>query len=112
MDTIYTLTAVIGVVLALATGAGAYFAFKTSRNAQLIQVYQGTANAWEERARAYEVQIKELQAQNQQQATELADLRGQVGTLRDLATGRPAIDQLNGKVDKILVLLEEQSHGG
>ena len=111
MDSIYALTAVLGAALAVATAAGAYFAFKTSRNTQLIQVYQGTANAWQERAAAYADQIKELQAQNQQQASELADLRGQVSMLKDLATGRQTIGQLLEKVNHIEFLLEGRTHG-
>jgi hypothetical protein len=100
------LTAILGVALTIATVAGAYFAFRTSRNNQLIQIYQGTANAWQERAAAYAQQIKELQEQNAKQAGELADLRGQVSMLRDLATGHQEIGMLLGKVDRVLAILE------
>jgi predicted nucleic acid-binding Zn-ribbon protein len=96
--------------LAVATAAGAYFAFKTSKNTQLIQVYQGTANAWQERAAAYADQIKELQSQNQEQATKIADLQGQVSMLKDMATGRQTIGQLLEKVDRIQTLLEGRPH--
>lgn len=110
MNTVYILTTLLGVALAAATVAGAFFAFKTARNTQLIQVYQGTATAWQERAAAYADQIKELQEQNQRQAAELADLRGQVSMLKDLATGRQTIGQLLEKVDHIQALLEGWPH--
>jgi hypothetical protein len=112
VNSVYVLTAVLGAALAFATAAGAYFAFKTSRNTQLIQVYQGTANAWQERAAAYADQIKELQEQNKGQAAEIADLRGQVSMLKDLATGRQVIGQLLEKVEHIQTILEGMSHAG
>ena len=111
MDTIFALTAVLGLALTIATAAGAFFAFRASKNSQLIEVYQGTANAWQERAAAYSDQIKELQQENQKLNSELADLRGQVNMLKDLATGNQVITALITKVDRIATLLEGLQHG-
>jgi TolA-binding protein len=110
VTSIEILTALLGLALASATAAGAFFAFKTARNTQLIQIYQGTATAWQERAAAYTEQIKELQQQNLSQGGEIADLRGQVSMLKDMATGREALGQLLAKIDHIQSILEGRSH--
>jgi hypothetical protein len=110
VTTVEILTALLGVALAGATAAGAFFAFKTSRNTQLITIYQGTATAWQERAAAYAEQIKELQEQNRRQAAELADLRGKVSMLTDMATGRESIGKLLEKVSHIEIIVEGLGH--
>jgi hypothetical protein len=111
MNAAYVLTAILGAALVVATAAGSYFAFKTSRNTTLIQVYKGTADAWQERAAAYAVQIKELQTQNAGQAAELADLRGQVTMLKEMVTGGHSMSKMLEKVDRILGLLEAGQKG-
>jgi cell division protein FtsB len=104
-EVVYVLISVLGLVLVLATGAGAYFAFKTSRNAQLVEVYKGTADAWQERASAYADQIKQLQEQDKIKTGQIADLTGQVNMLKDMVTGQRSLDVLNGKVDRVLELI-------
>lgn len=109
-EVVYVLISVLGLILVLATGAGAYFAFKTSRNAQLVEVYKGTADAWQERASAYADQIKQLQDQDKIKTAQIADLTGQVRMLKELVTGQRSLDVLNGKVDQIIALLATGEH--
>lgn len=115
MNTLLVLTGLLGVALVVATAAGGYFAFKVSKNSQLITIYQGTANAWQQRAAAYEDQIKALQTQDQaktlqiaDQDKKIADLNGQVTMLKEMATGSQILGQLVAKVDHITTLLEVQ----
>lgn len=115
MNTLLVLTGLLSVALVVATAAGAYFAFKVSKNSQLITVYQGTANAWQQRAAAYEDQIRELQVQDQAKTLQLAaqdkkiaDLNGQVAMLKEMVTGSQTLGQLVAKVDHITTLLEGQ----
>lgn len=105
---LYTIVSVAGLILVLATITGAYFAFRQSRNTQLVEVYRGTANAWQERASAYADQIRELQEQDKVKTAQIADLIAQVAMLRELVTGQRSIELLIQKVDDIHTLVRER----
>jgi hypothetical protein len=112
LNPVYILTAILGAVLAVATVAGTFFAFKTSRTTQLIGVYKGTAEAWEQRAAAHAEEIKELQNQNQDQGRQIADLQGQVTMLKEMVTGHEMLEELLARTSQIQQLLESGQNGG
>lgn len=104
LQSILVIIAVITLALAAAGVIGGQY--RISKNKTAIDVTKEIAEAWENKARAQETQIADLEtaAQAHKERTtlalaakdaEIADLSARVGLLQDLVTGKTAIENLS-----------------
>lgn len=84
-----------GLIVAL-VGAAAVIGqtFRVSHNTSAFNNLKDIASGWQEKATLQAQQIEDLTTQNQSQARQIADLQGRELVLRDMVTGRSAVDKI------------------
>lgn len=110
-----TAVIVLGLLIAIAGSLGVWSAFKTQRNVQVAKLYQDTAEGWQKKSEMLEGQVEDLtnekdrlKAQNATQARQIADLHGQIAVLRDVVSGKSAVELLTTEFrDTASKILEE-----
>jgi len=100
MTLLITFAAVVGVLLTVAGIVGAWLAVRTGQNTQTVRNFQDAAASWREKAESVAADLLTVQ-------TELAALRAAhdklqqaYNTLRDVVTGRSALEALSVQLDE------------
>ena len=81
--------------------------WRATRSAASYRAMRDTADAWEHKADAQAMQIKDLEADGVKKDQRIAELEGKVQILSDTLTGKAAWDILENKISEALVLIAE-----
>jgi hypothetical protein len=81
--------------------------WRASKSTSALNSYRDTAQAWEAKAQAQAMQIKDLEDDSARNKRLIAELEGKVAVLSDTLTGKAAWEILEGKISEALVLIAE-----
>jgi hypothetical protein len=111
---ISVLGGLVALIITIAGGVGTWAALRVGRNSQVISNYKATAESWENRATALKAENEGLTDELTDARQEISDLHTKVGTLQDLATGQPAVQQISTEMKEGFKKVAEQldSFGG
>lgn len=93
-----TLLSVIGFLVTAAGLVG--ISFRVGRNAQTVNNYKDSAEAWEMKARTQTDEIAELHEKLTANDVIIKKLQDRVRVLEDLVNGQTAINALSANIDK------------
>jgi hypothetical protein len=102
-----TFTAVLAFATFIFAVAGVAGTWRASRSTSALNSYRDTAAAWEAKADAQAMQIRDLEADGAKKDQRIAELEGKVAILSDTLTGKAAWEILEGKISEALVLIAE-----
>lgn len=92
---IQILGGLIALIITIAGGVGTWAALRVGRNSQVISNYKATAESWENRASGLKAENEGLQGELTDAQRQIAELTSKNSTLRELATGQPAVQQIS-----------------
>ena len=106
--------AVIGVLLTVAGVIGVWLAMRTGQNTQTVKNFREAAASWREKAEALGSDLATVQAELTSLRTAHDALQVQHEVLKDLVTGKAAIEALGIQVDnaKSEIILEVRLNRG
>jgi predicted RNase H-like nuclease (RuvC/YqgF family) len=107
-DIVVALVSIVGFFVVILGGIGSVAAYRVSKNTDTVKNYKETAQSWKERSESQEAEITELKAKMAERDQHIAQLEGQLHTLRDVVTGRTAVTELGEKLDLTLAELNKQ----
>ncbi len=99
--------AAIIALLALATTAGGFFAFRVARNTSVVAGYKEAAESSERVASALRAEVEQQKGQLIESLAREKVMEGKIATLTELVTGHAAIEQLTAQVIRLAGVKEE-----
>jgi TolA-binding protein len=102
-----TFAAVLAFVTFIFAVVGVAGTWRAARSTSALNQYRETARAWEGKATAQAMQLKDLETGSAQKDQRIAELEGKVAVLQDALTGRVAWDILEAKITEALQLMGE-----
>ena len=102
-----TFTAVLAFITFIFAVIGVAGTWRASKSASALNSYRDTAQAWEAKAQAQAMQIKDLEDGAARKERQIAELEGKVAVLSDTLTGKAAWEILENKISEALVLIAE-----
>ena len=95
---ISVLGGLVALIITIAGGVGTWAALRVGRNSQVIANYKATAESWENRASGLKAENEGLQDELTDARREISELTSKNDTLRELATGQPAVQQISAEM--------------
>lgn len=102
-----TFTAVLAFVTFIFAVVGVGGTWRASRSTSALNQYRETARAWEAKATAQSMQLKDLETGSAEKDQRIAELEGKVAVLQDSLTGRVAWEILEAKIAEALALMSD-----
>lgn len=95
------LAAVLGILLTVSGSLGVWLALRTGQNTQTLKNFRDSAASWRDKAEATDSELASVRAELADTKAELADLQLRHTALKDVVTGREALEALGLQVDKV-----------
>lgn len=89
---------IIVALIAVAGGVGTWAALRVGKNAQTLANFRTSAESWENLANSRKAEIDGLQEQLTQAMGTINSLQAKNVTLKELATGHPAVEKLTNDI--------------
>jgi hypothetical protein len=102
-----TFTAILAFATFVFAIVGVAGTWRAARSTSALNQYRDTAQAWEAKASAQAMQIKDLETDAAKKDRQIAELEGKVMVLQDSLTGRVAWEILEAKITEALQLMGE-----